>query len=845
MQVKKLVKKPVPFGKYYLMDRIAVGGMAEVFKAKTFGVEGFEKNVALKRILPNIAEDQEFITMFIDEAKIAVQLSHANIAQIFELGEADGSYFIAMEFVAGKDLRTMFDRSRRPGGLPISPSQAAYVMARVCEGLDYAHRKRDKNGSPLNIVHRDISPQNILVSYEGHVKVIDFGVAKAQNKMGRTQAGILKGKFGYMSPEQVRGLPLDQRSDIFSLGIVLHEVLTNKRLFIGESDFHTLEKIRKAEAPPPSHINPQVPPRLDEIVMKALSPDVETRYQWASEMQEDLQRFIYTQSPVYAAKDLSQYMKQVFGQDMPKEKKRTSEYEDYFTNAPEETQPPAMNNATAGWDSHAHQQQRHGSGPSSFVGAPPPPPPNPSGFPQQTSSHSSHSGAYPTNQPPPQPPLPPQAGGFPNTYVNDDDDDPTMLGQDVASAFKPPPPPEPSMPSGPDSSPLTGEYLPGAQDNSYNLGGTHDEIEKIQGFSSDGEQDTIIDIGGIEESGPSKLKIILLGALIAIVLAGASFGLYMAFKGNGGPPPNPIVEEPGKVTFIFNVDTNDLQFLLNDAPMPAKDVQKVGSRRMMLIIRKEGKYTLQIKKPGYQTEKKRFKIQMDSTLSTLIKMKPMIAHLIIESNPKGAVVFIDGDRQATTTPGTYKVFSGKRSVRVLMQGHKPWEQVISLKRNERKTFKVKLPRTRASIELRCRAQGEAKIYLNNRRRGVLRSGKPWKKDRLSIKREYTVKIVPKDGSKAQEFKVSFPLDPYRKFIVNCQKPKEAQYGIIFVSSRPPAQIFIRGQNLGQTPKRIKLKVGRHRIVFTNNNTAKKRLEIPVSIKSGNNEPLALVKANWQ
>src|SRR3954447_16560004 len=169
------LKKPVPFGKYYLLERINVGGMAEVFKAKTFGVEGFERLLAVKRILPNIAEDEEFITMFIDEAKIAVQLQHANIAQIFDLGKVEDSYFIALEYVRGRDLRAMFDRLRQRSELMPIP-QACFIVMQVCEGLEYAHSKRDAQGRELNLVHRDISPQNVLIGFEGEIKLIDFGI---------------------------------------------------------------------------------------------------------------------------------------------------------------------------------------------------------------------------------------------------------------------------------------------------------------------------------------------------------------------------------------------------------------------------------------------------------------------------------------------------------------------------------------------------------------------------------------------------------------------------------------------------------------------------------------------
>ncbi|HEU4614040.1 MAG TPA: serine/threonine-protein kinase, partial [Kofleriaceae bacterium] len=229
------MRQPVPFGKYLLLDRISVGGMAEVFKAKSYGVEGFEKIIAIKRILPTMGEDRDFIKMFIDEAKIAGQLAHANICQIFELGRIDGSHFIAMEYIWGKDLLQIQNRLRKTKQ-PMPINMACFVIAKVLEGLDYAHRKRDQLGRPLEIVHRDCSPQNILISYEGEVKIIDFGIAKAASRSSKTQAGVLKGKFGYMSPEQARGRTLDHRSDLFNVGIVMYEAITGERLFAGSSD---------------------------------------------------------------------------------------------------------------------------------------------------------------------------------------------------------------------------------------------------------------------------------------------------------------------------------------------------------------------------------------------------------------------------------------------------------------------------------------------------------------------------------------------------------------------------------------------------------------------------------
>ncbi|WP_426753128.1 protein kinase domain-containing protein [Myxococcus sp. Y35] len=319
------MKKPTLFGKYLLLERINVGGMAEVFIAKAFGVEGFERILAIKKILPTMAEDEEFITMFIDEARISVQLNHANIVHINELGKHDDTYFIAMEYVAGRDVRTMLERYRRRKEI-MPTAQAVFIASKICDGLDYAHRKKDARGQDLHIIHRDVSPQNVLISYEGEVKVIDFGIAKAANRSQKTQAGILKGKFGYMSPEQVRGMPIDRRSDIFAVGVLLYEMLTGEKLFVGESDFSTLEKVRNADVPLPSEFNPSIPPGLEKVVLKALTREPEDRYQWASDMAEDLMRFLLAGDAIYSAKHLSAYMKEAFAEDMLREAEKMERY---------------------------------------------------------------------------------------------------------------------------------------------------------------------------------------------------------------------------------------------------------------------------------------------------------------------------------------------------------------------------------------------------------------------------------------------------------------------------------------------------------------------------------------
>jgi TonB family protein len=299
---------PDRFGQYEILERIAAGGMAELYKAKRTGVEGFQKIVAIKKILPHLADDEAFVTMFADEAKLAAQLNHPNIIHIYDLGKIQaGGYFIAMEYVDGRDLRAI-ETSARELGVPFPVPLAVYVASKVASALDYAHRRRDAEGNDLNIVHRDVSPQNILISYEGDIKLCDFGIAKAASKASRTQSGALKGKIQYMSPEQAWGKPIDRRSDLFSLGVVLHELLTGQRLFRGDTDINVLEKVRSADVAPPSKSNPEVPQNLDAVVMKALARDPDDRYANASDMLRELDSVLYSYTPAPGSADVAIYL---------------------------------------------------------------------------------------------------------------------------------------------------------------------------------------------------------------------------------------------------------------------------------------------------------------------------------------------------------------------------------------------------------------------------------------------------------------------------------------------------------------------------------------------------------
>lgn len=308
------------FGKYYLIEKLAVGGMAEIYKAKTFGVDGFEKLLAIKRILPHCAADKDFIAMLIDEAKLSVLLSHVNIVQVYDLGKIGEDYFISMEYIHGINLRDVMYHCRE-AQRPVPPDIAVYIISEVCKGLDYAHRKTDSAGQPLHIVHRDISPQNILLSYEGEVKIGDFGIAKAAMNISHTMAGILKGKIAYMSPEQALGKAVDHRTDIFSAGILLYEMLTNTKLFTGESQFEVLKKIRTTRVDS-AKLPPAIPEQLKEVVAKALAYRPDDRFQSASDLQIELTKYLYSTYLDFSPRKLATFVKDLFASELKEEQMR-------------------------------------------------------------------------------------------------------------------------------------------------------------------------------------------------------------------------------------------------------------------------------------------------------------------------------------------------------------------------------------------------------------------------------------------------------------------------------------------------------------------------------------------
>ncbi|NVJ07516.1 serine/threonine protein kinase [Myxococcus sp. AM001] len=309
------------FGKYRLIDRIAVGGMAEIFLAHQQEDDGRESPVVIKRIRPHLSKHTAFVKMFLNEARLAAQLNHPNVVQIHDLGKIADSYFIAMEYVSGRDMRRVVPKAEALG-IPFPLVYAVKIASCVCAGLHHAHTKVDLYGNPLNIVHRDVSPENVVVAFDGSVKILDFGIAKAANQMEQTRNGEIKGKLSYMSPEQCLGKPLDCRSDVFSLGVVLYEWLTGFKLFTGESEAAVMRSITDGKIYAPSYFREDLPERLETILMRALERDRDKRYQTAAQMQKDLDAFLDAYDFTPTALHLSNFIKQLFEEELAAEQRR-------------------------------------------------------------------------------------------------------------------------------------------------------------------------------------------------------------------------------------------------------------------------------------------------------------------------------------------------------------------------------------------------------------------------------------------------------------------------------------------------------------------------------------------
>ena len=368
---------PTRIGRYEIVSHLATGGMAQILLARQTGLGSFERHVVLKTILRERANDQRFVTMFLDEAKLAATLNHQNVAQVYEVDQADGTYFMAMEYVHGENSRAILEVSLRRGWT-VPLELAVMIVGGAAAGLHHAHERRGKNGAPLNIVHRDVTPANIMVGYDGSIKVLDFGIAKAEERATKTVGGTIKGKYGYMSPEQCRGKPLDRRSDIFALGICLYELTTLRRAFKGNDDFETMKRIVAGDVMPPSIAVPNYPRELEAIVLTAMAGEADARFQTAQELGEALDGFAMRAKLTGSNTALSRFMTQLFGTkrepwvDGPREelgdKTEISDPDDARTALIEahHQDEPSVPNALAWQAEDSQQKTARGMGPTPY-----------------------------------------------------------------------------------------------------------------------------------------------------------------------------------------------------------------------------------------------------------------------------------------------------------------------------------------------------------------------------------------------------------------------------------------------------------------------------------------------
>jgi len=294
--------------RYHLLEKLESGGMAEVFLGEATSVQGFKKRVAIKRVLPHLASHTNFIGMFLDEARLGARLTHANIVSVFDIGKSDNSFFIVMEFVDGTNLKKIME-TLRVKGEPFPLKDVIYIAMEACRGLSYAHELVDDDGHPVDLVHRDVSPPNILISKRGEVKVTDFGLAKARTQLERTDPGVVKGKFSYLSPEVATGQAVDARADIFALGVCLWEMLAGRRLFLGDTDYETVQAVSNADVPSLVGVHPEVDPLFEALLLKALARDPDDRFPTAREFGDSLASFLFHHQMKVTSYDIANLVK--------------------------------------------------------------------------------------------------------------------------------------------------------------------------------------------------------------------------------------------------------------------------------------------------------------------------------------------------------------------------------------------------------------------------------------------------------------------------------------------------------------------------------------------------------
>ena len=744
------------FGRYELLRKIATGGMAEIYLARQAGIEGFEKLLVLKRILPHLAENEEFVEMFLHEARVAVRLNHPNVVQIFDLGEADGAFFIAMEYIHGEDARRIWRQSELVGN-PIPVPLVCRIVMDAAAGLDYAHKRTDASGAPLRIIHRDVSPQNLLVSFEGAVKVVDFGIAKAADQATQTRSGVLKGKYSYMSPEQASGKEIDNRTDQFALGIVFYELLTLRRLFKRSNDIQTLTAVSECKVAPPSGLNSRIPEGLDAIVMKALARNPNDRYRDLSEMQMAIEEWLLVNQQPSSPSHLAAFLKAIYADRLAKEQE---------VGTPVFQDPSEPSSSVS-----ARQSPRRRTG-LSAVGQPS------LGERTRAARRGSRLGGSLVGKPATYS-APPLAG-------NEDDDEPTPV--------------EPE--------PITGS-----------------SVSRLV-------------------SRMSGRKKAALGALGVAVLAAAAGVLLLQPQGRtvttrpGGEAPQPVAEAPQVAAPRY------AGLKIVTTPVGASvvvDGKRQEEPTPLTVAGLElGVHQVFIEHKGYLDEQRAVKLDEEGTIVPLnlelrADPKQLLVRLVVETEPPGAEVILDGQRLGPAPISRMVRANRTAQLEVTRGGYKLLREEVLLGAGPEKKLVFTLealghqssrqPSGPATVSLDCDPPAsiwEGKTYLGQTPfRGQLSPGR----HRLTLVNrdlgfERTVPLVLEAGETVAR---SFRLDQ----------------GDVLIVATPWADVFLRGKKVGTTPMpKMTLYEGEHQFTLVNTDLGKKK-SVLVMVKPGRLEKMTV------
>ncbi len=813
------------FGKFQLLRKIATGGMADIFIARQRGMEGFEKIVVIKTILPNLADNEEFVQMFLDEARIAARLSHPNIVQIFDLGRVGSTFFIAMEYVQGENLRSLAKACQKQDRT-IPLQHTVRIISKACEGLHYAHMKTDTSGRPMDIVHRDISPQNILISIEGGVKLVDFGIAKAATQYRETRTGILKGKYSYMSPEQCSGTPVDARSDIFSMGIVLWEMATGLRLFNLDSELMILKEITEGSVMPPREVNKAIPAELEAIIIRALERHTGNRFQTAAEMHIALEEFSKERQMASSSIQLGNFM-----QDMFREKLQAIKKHDEAQATSQSLESFLFSDIDAGPDMYIPEADASASGHS------------PATHPFQPAVGVSH---------------------VPNLVL-----DPMEM---VPSVARPSTPPPPAAPLQSPTLPIPKQAPPEVEMPRSRVWPKVALVAFLSGIfgylillfiQQTGEPEPQLSDAGLPvvvEKGSIRVSSIPAGATVfldgnrkgttplslADLEQAKSYALRLTQSGYREWGTQFKLEDDSERTFHARLEktarSNFGQVSVITTPAGATvtlDGRPVPGTTPLTLkkVSSQSEHTLVASYPGRQDWTKTFRVRTNKKLelnASLKKKAPdtaspshKLARYTLRSRPKGAKFTLNNK----PVSGNIKIDAGRSYVlKARLPGYKEWRDELFPEAGEQEIIVAKLLKTNTAtvnsgksyLSLNCTPWAD--VYLNGRKIGTT----PFTRQEIRPG-SHTLRLVNKQLLATKIIKIDAVAGGVIKRNVAFGK------GYLQVNAKPWAHVHVHGEQLGTTPFQPKeLYEGSYTIVLSNpplNQTIERKVQIKTGEKS--------------